>query len=270
MSQAVISLLVALAAWWVGTGVILLAVRRADHAGYGSLGLVLGGLPFLVFGVVGVWAAPWDASIWGVYGGFFAALALWGWIELSFMSGVITGPNREALTKGTRGWPRVWSAWWAVAWHELLLLAAFVWVLWCCVGLPNAMAAWTFGILYGARVLAKLNLFLGVPGINLEAVPRALGHIPSYFRQGDPSWLFPVSIIVLSLATGLWVSRLAAATGPEETVTFGLLTALTGLALIEHWMMLLPTADTKLWRWLMPERREPGPMPMKTGPQGQG
>ncbi|MEM1236057.1 MAG: putative photosynthetic complex assembly protein PuhE [Pseudomonadota bacterium] len=270
MGQSVISLLVALGAWWVGTGVILLAVRRADAAGGGGLGLVLGGLPFLAFGIVGVWASALDASLWGLYGGFFAALALWGWIEMSFMSGVITGPNRSPLPEGTDGWRRAWSAWWAVAWHELLLLAAFVYVLWAVSGALNAMAAWTFGILYGARVLAKLNLFLGVPGINLEAVPRALAHIPSYFRQGDPSWLFPVSIIVLSLATGLWVSRLASATSPEETVSFGLLSALTGLALIEHWMMLLPTADTKLWRWLMPERREPGPMPAKTGPQGQG
>ncbi|MEM9438617.1 MAG: putative photosynthetic complex assembly protein PuhE [Pseudomonadota bacterium] len=265
-----ISLFVALFAWWIGTGVILLAVRRADLAGHGApVGLVFAGLPFLLFGLVGVAAAAGDATIWGLYGGFLAALALWGWIELAFMSGVITGPNRVALPAGARGLPRFWAAWWAVAWHELLLLAGFVYVLWVSSGAVNAMAPWTFGILYAARILAKLNLFLGVPGINYDAVPRTLAHIPSYFRQGDPSWLFPISIIVLSMATALWVSRLAAATGPEEAVTFGLLSALTGLALIEHWMMLLPLADTKLWRWLMPPRQEPRPTPLNRGPQEQ-
>ncbi|MEM1232743.1 MAG: putative photosynthetic complex assembly protein PuhE [Pseudomonadota bacterium] len=263
------SLLVALGAWWVGTGVILLAVRRADLAGAGSVGLVVAGLPFLAFGLVGVVVAGADASVWGLYGGFFAALSLWGWIELSFMSGLITGPNRAALGAGVTGWARTWAAWRAVAWHELLLLVAFALVLIASQGAVNVMAAWTFGILYGARVLAKLNLFLGVPGINLEAVPRALSHIPSYFRQGDPSILFPVSIILLSLGTALWISRLASASSLEEAVTFGLLSALTGLALIEHWMMLLPMADTKLWRWLMPAKpgQDPGPGP---APQEQG
>ncbi|MEM6276036.1 MAG: putative photosynthetic complex assembly protein PuhE [Pseudomonadota bacterium] len=263
------SLLVALCAWWIGTGVILLAVRRADLAGGGSLGLVCAGLPFLAFGLLGVWAAAGDGTLLGLYGGFFAALSLWGWIELSFMSGAITGPNRSALGAGLTGWARTWAAWRAVAWHELLLIAAFVYVLAVTQDAVNAMAAWTFGILYGARVLAKLNLFLGVPGINMEAVPRALSHIPSYFRQGDPSILFPVSIILLSLGTALWISRLAAASSPEEAVTFGLLSALTGLALIEHWMMLLPMADTKLWRWLMPAKpgQDPGHGPT---PQEQG
>lgn len=263
--MALTSIIVALCAWWIGTGVILLAVRRADVAGGGFFGLVCAGLPFLLFGLVGIPAAASDASVWGVYGGFFAALSLWGWIELSFMSGIITGPNRAPLAAGTHGWARVWSAWWAVAWHELLLLSAFLFALAVSQGAPNAMGAWTFGVLYAARVLAKLNLFLGVPGINLEAVPRTLSHIPSYFRQGDPSALFPFTIIVLSLATALWVSRLAAAASPEEMVTFGLLAALTGLALIEHWMMLLPMADTKLWRWLMPDRPTPKQTPQEQG-----
>ncbi|MEM9854632.1 MAG: putative photosynthetic complex assembly protein PuhE [Pseudomonadota bacterium] len=266
-----ISVAVALLAWWIGTGVILLAVRRADRAGGGAqTGLVLAGLPFLVFGLAGVWAAANDATLWGLYGGFLAALSLWGWIELSFMSGVITGPNRAPLPEGCAGWARLWSAWWAVAWHELLLLAAFCFVLYASSIAINGMAAWTFGILYAARIFAKLNLFLGVPGINLEAVPRSLSHIPSYFRQGDPSWLFPLTIIVLSLATALWISRLAASGSPEEMVTFGLLAALTGLALIEHWMMLLPMADTKLWRWLMPPADTLGQTTQRPTPQEQG
>ncbi|MEM6895872.1 MAG: putative photosynthetic complex assembly protein PuhE, partial [Pseudomonadota bacterium] len=248
------------------TGVILLAVRRADRAKHGApLGLVFAGLPFLVFGLVGVAVAAGDASVAGLYGGFIAALSLWGWIELTFLAGVISGPNRASLTPGATGFQRLWQAWWAVAWHELLLLAAFVYVFYVSYGAVSDMAPWTFGVLYGARILAKMNLFLGVPGINLEAVPQTLAHIPSYFRQGDPSWLFPFTIILLSLGTALWVSRLVSAISPEEMVTFGLLSALTGLALLEHWMMLLPMADTKLWRWLMPLAEQSRPTPQEQG-----
>jgi len=38
---------------------------------------------------------------------------------------------------------------------------------------------------------------------------------------------------------------------------FALLSALTALALLEHWMMLIPLADTKLWRWMMPDKPLP-------------
>ena len=70
--------------------------------------------------------------------------------------------------------------------------------------------------------------------------------------------MFPLSITVLTLLTALWVERLTGATTPESAVMFAFLSALTALALIEHWMMLLPLADTKLWRWMMPDKPNGG------------
>jgi len=32
------------------------------------------------------------------------------------------------------------------------------------------------------------------------------------------------------------------------------LAALTALALLEHWFMVLPLPDAKLWRWMLPDR----------------
>ena len=34
----------------------------------------------------------------------------------------------------------------------------------------------------GARILAKLNLFFGVPRINIQFLPRPLAHLASHFR----------------------------------------------------------------------------------------
>jgi putative photosynthetic complex assembly protein 2 len=33
---------------------------------------------------------------------------------------------------------------------------------------------------------------------------------------------------------------------------FTLLTTLSALALLEHWLMVLPLPDAKLWRWMLP------------------
>jgi hypothetical protein len=39
----------------------------------------------------------------------------------------------------------------------------------------NTFGLWTFAVLYFARISAKLNLFFGVPKINTEFLPEALG-----------------------------------------------------------------------------------------------
>ncbi|MGR3493263.1 MAG: putative photosynthetic complex assembly protein PuhE [Shimia sp.] len=250
MSSALVAMAVALGLWWFSTGIILLAVRRADRAGMSGT-LVLWGLPFLAFGLFAAWDVRGVADVIHAYVGFVAALAVWGWIELAFLSGVVTGPRRAPLG-AVVGLDRFRGAWAIVAWHELALLAGLLGLVALSWGQPNAMAAWTFGVLYLARVLAKLNLFLGVPGINLEAIPRALSHVPSCFRRGPPGWFFAASITLLGLLTALLIAQLGSASSDAERVSLGLLAALAALATFEHWMMLLPMADTKMWRWLMP------------------
>ena len=255
MSAPLTAAFVALLAWWFSTGAILLAVRRADRAGRGAFGrAVLWGLPFLAFGITAVAVSVQALTLLNLYLGFFGTLAIWGWIELTFLSGTITGPRRVPLRRNACGMDRFVQAWSVVAYHEGLLLVGFLGLLYLSLGTANPLAVWVYGILLGARVLAKLNLFHGVPGINIDAVPSPLSHIPSYFRKSDPSWVFPLSITVLTLLTALWVERLTGATTPESAVMFAFMSALTALALIEHWMMLLPLADTKLWRWMMPDK----------------
>ncbi|MGR3467372.1 MAG: DUF3623 family protein, partial [Shimia sp.] len=96
MSSPVVAMAVALALWWFSTGIILLAVRRADRAGASGV-LVLWGLPFLLFGGLAAWDVRSVVDVTHAYVGFIAALAVWGWIELAFLSGVVTGPRRAPL-----------------------------------------------------------------------------------------------------------------------------------------------------------------------------
>lgn len=255
----------ALFVWWFSTGVLLMAVKRADMRGAGPhVAPVVLALPLLLAGICGVFYGLEESGVRGAYGGFLAALAIWGWIELTFLCGVITGPAPRACPPGATGWDRFARGCGAVAWHEALLTAALLMLFFLSQGAGNTVAFWTFAILFGARISAKLNLFLGVPHINTGLLPRPLLHLASHFRHRPMNGLFPVSVTLLSLATFCWLERLYT-TGQTG---FALLAALTALALLEHWFMVLPLPDEKLWRWMVPAPKAPQKTLMREEPHG--
>ena len=268
MTAPWVAALVALFAWWFSTGVILVVVRHADRGGPRARRIcTLAALPVLVAGLLGIWGTLEATSTGAVYGAFLAALAIWGWVELAFLTGVITGPNPYACPEGLPEWERFIRAWGTVAYHEMLLTGLLI-ALWLSgYGAANGFGLWTFTILYFARISAKLNLYFGVPRINTEFVPQALGHLVSHFRVSRLNWVFPVSVTALSLATFCWLDRLAGATGGAEAAGFALLAAMTALALLEHWLMVLPLPDAKLWRWMLPAP-ETGQTKKTTRPEG--
>ncbi|SDE20571.1 putative photosynthetic complex assembly protein PuhE [Limimaricola pyoseonensis] len=254
--------LLALFLWWFSTGAILLAVRRAErHGARGRWLAASGGLPLLGLGAWGLAASLGRADPTGVLVAFVSAVAVWGWIELAFLTGLVTGPNRRPCPPGLPGWERFLRGWGTVAHHDMALTAALLLVGWAAMGAANPFGFWTFAVLYAARISAQLNLFLGVPRVNLEFLPAGLGHLASHFRIAGWSWLFPVSVTGLGLATGCWLERLMAAGTPGAATGFSLLAAITALALVEHWLMVLPLPDAKLWRWMLPDppARRPDP-----------
>lgn len=253
MSGSWIAALAALFLWWFSTGAILVAVRWSDRKGPRARFLcALGGLPLLGLGLWGILATMDDPSVAGAYGAFLAALAVWGWIELAFLTGQVTGPNERPCPQGVPEWERFLRAWGTIAYHEMLLLAALV-AIWLHAGAAaNPVGFWTFAVLFAARISAKLNLFLGVPRIHVDLLPAALAHLPSHFRIARLNWLFPISVTVLTFAVACWIERLAGAPEPGRATGFALLAAITALALMEHWLMVLPLPDEKLWRWMLP------------------
>lgn len=243
----------ALFLWWFSTGLILWRVRTADNAGHDAhLWSCLLALPLFALGVIGVHATLADTSANGAFLAFVSALAIWGWIELAFLSGFITGPNRHPCPPGLGGWDRFLRAFGTIAWHELALVVTLLGLAMMAQGAANAFGLWTFAVLFFARVSAKLNLFFGVPRINTEFLPRTLSHLSSHFRQGGITAFFPLSISLLTFASYCWLERLWQTEAPGQIIGFTLLSALTLLALLEHWFMVLPLPDQKLWRWMIP------------------
>jgi putative photosynthetic complex assembly protein 2 len=254
MTSAWTAALVTLFLWWFSTGAILWRVRHADRLG-GSAHRqsVLLGLPLLAAGIWGLGTSLDEATTTGTYIAFLSALAVWGWIELAFLSGVITGPMTDPCPAFARGWDRFRRAVLTILWHEAVLVAALALLAYAAWTAANPFGLYAFAVLFFARASAKLNLFLGVPRINVEFLPRPLAHLASHFRHARMNWLFPLSATALTFATACWLER--AASAPTEAARIGhiLLAVLSALALLEHWFMVLPLPDQKLWRWMLPD-----------------
>ena len=267
--------LVAVFLWWFSTGAILVLIRRADQKGArGRMLALIGSVPLLALGIWGFFETRMDTSVLAAYGAFLSALAIWGWAEISFLTGAITGPNAEECPPDVGEGERFWLAWGTIAYHELLLTILFAAVIFFGAGAENTVAILTFSVLYFARISAKLNLYMGVRKINAEFLPGVLDHLPSHFRIARLNWVFPISVTLLSWTSAVWFHKVLYAATPGDAVGNALLFAITMLALLEHWLMVLPWPDADLWRWMLPTANGPGqtPLTQKTtrleGPDG--
>ena len=240
-------LIFALLMWFIGTAAVVWLDSRP--AGTFRTSLALSGLVAIAATVL-VWVKAHDTSAAGAYVGFAAAIAIWGWHEMSFLMGHVAGPNRAECPPGATGWARFRAATATVIHHELAiaataaLLSAVTW------GAPNQTAPLTFLLLFVLRLSAKFNLYLGVPNLSDEVFPAHLAYLKSYFRTRRMNPLFPVSIVLGSgIATWAW---LAAEWAPADSGAAACATLLAGLAVlgvVEHLFLVLPLRDAKMWRW---------------------
>ncbi|MBZ4021374.1 hypothetical protein CKO11_02715 [Rhodobacter sp. TJ_12] len=239
--------------WWFSTGAILWRVRRADLAGRGAhqVSVVLG-LPLLALGFVYLHRSAGDTTVQGAHIAFLSALSIWGWFELAFLSGVVAGPNRTHCPPTATMYERFLRATGTILWHELALLAAMIACTLIVADSANRIGLMTFAILYVARISAKLNLFLGVPRINVQFLPSPLAHLASHFKIARMNFLFPASVTVLTFASGCFMERAITAESDGAFIGHVLMAVLTLLALLEHWFMVLPLPDQKLWTWMLP------------------
>ncbi|WP_439814981.1 putative photosynthetic complex assembly protein PuhE [Zavarzinia sp. CC-PAN008] len=247
------AVLFAILLWWASTGLIIALCALPARTFRGSLlaaGLVLAAALY------GLGELAWMTTPEAAYGAFLCALAVWGWLEMSFLMGFLTGPRAEPCPAGAQGWRRFRLALDTLLYHELAILAAAVLIVALSWDAPNQVGAGTFLILAVMRISAKLNIFLGVPNLSDEMMPARLAYLKSYFRKRRFNGLLPVSILGASaFATGLALQ--AAGAQGAEAVGAALMATLLGLAALEHCFMILPLPDAMLWQWAMPGRPRP-------------
>lgn len=245
MSQIAIPIVYALLIWWFSTGIILYVIGLSRRTYPASL------LVAACLAILALWflAQTRDGTTaWDAYVGFTGALAVWGFIEMTFLTGLVTGSRTTPCPAGASGFRRARYATEAIIYHELTLVAAGIAIAAATWNGSNLVAVATFAVLWVMRLSSKLNLFLGVRTLNDELLPGQLAHLRSYFRRAPMNALFPLSIAGSAVATAvLAAGALRAGASAFEAAGFMLVAALLALALIEHIFMMVPVSIAKLW-----------------------
>jgi putative photosynthetic complex assembly protein 2 len=244
-------LLYVVALWFASTALVVWLDNR--RAGSFGISLTVAGF-FALAGIAVIAVAARDASTFAAYAAFTATFLIWGWHEMSFLMGHITGPHRMGCPAGARGWTRFKLSAQTVIYHEialvltLALLAALTW------DQPNPTGTYAFAILFAMRLSTKFNIFLGVPNFSTEMLPPQLAYLKSYFRTRAFNMLMPLSLL---LGAGLtyWLGSNALYATGDAAVTWSLLTGLALLGVVEHLFLVLPIGDTALWRWAIPNAK---------------
>jgi putative photosynthetic complex assembly protein 2 len=220
--------------WWFATGIVLLLDglprRTFRWSIFISSAVAIGSF-------VGLAHTANQSTTVGAYCAFTCALLVWGWHELTFLTG---------------WWQRFTQAIAAIIWHELAIIASLLLIVAITWNQSNQVGTGTFMVLWIMRTSAKLNLFFGVRNLSEEFLPEHLFYMGSYFRKRAMNPLLPISVIASSLVL---YSLLQDAFEPTATagMTVGLLLVSTmlAMAILEHLLLVLPLPSTALWRWAL-------------------
>jgi putative photosynthetic complex assembly protein 2 len=239
--------LFAVGVWWLSTGIIIYLdnLPRFSHRWSMAAASVV-----LVMALRGLYFASAQNTVLATYAAFAYGLLVWGWQEMSFFMGFITGPVREPCPPDCTGWPCFVRALKACLYHEVACLAFGGAIIWLTYGAVNQVGAWTYGVLWLMRMSAKLNVLLGVRNLSEEFIPEHLMFIRSFLRQRPMNLLFPFSVTFGTIATFLVAQRAGAphVTAAEATGAV-FIAVLLFLAVIEHWFLVLPISVAALWNW---------------------
>ena len=252
MDSWLVGIFVACTSWWVSTGAIIWAVNQADRATNGAHRvLCLASVPLFILGAAFLAIARSDQSAGGQYLAFFGALMVWGWIEISLLTGTITGPNKGPCPNGLTGWARFKTAFQTVAYHDIGLFLCLIAITIAHLGATNITGLAAFAVLFAARVMAQLNLYLGVQRVHVEFLPKPVRHLATYFTKGRVTGFYAASVTILSIAFGWSLAQIVA----TQSLGYVLVGTLIFLALLEHLFMVVPLPDQKLWAWVLPKNK---------------
>ncbi len=254
--------MVTVAIWFIATGLIAWADNR-ERTTF-SRSLMIGSVAGIA-GLIVILFASLSAEVWAVYLAFCGALMVWGWHELSFLTGAAAGPRRGLADPRLTGMARFRQAAATMMHHEVALAVTALLLISLAWNVPNQIGATVFVLMFAMRLISKINLFVGVPNSTAEMLPDHLAYLKTYFGPNRMTRLLIMSIAVLTGVT-IWFAALALAAplGSAEMVGASLLTTLALLGVLEHLFLALPFRDGMLWGWALPKRA-----PARTNPNSR-
>jgi putative photosynthetic complex assembly protein 2 len=249
--------LYALFIWWFSTGVIMYLDGLPQKTFKWS---IIGATILMVFSLWGVYASRNDASVAGAYCAFSCGLLAWGWQEISFYMGFVTGTRKQPCPEGCSGWKHFGHAIQTSLWHELAIIASGIVIVALTWGAKNQIGMWTFMVLWWMHQSAKLNVFLGVRNLNEEFLPDHLQFLKSFLTKKPMNLLFPLSITISTVILVKLVQAAHQVHGSRfDAAGFCFLAMLMGLAIVEHWLLMLPLPAAALWGWSLKSRKPTKP-----------
>lgn len=236
-------ILVVIVAWWLGTGLVLYLQQSIVKV---RTPLIVTLITVSVASLAAMLVSAQGTQPWQSYLGFIAAICLWGCIELSYYTGLISGVHKRECPDNCEIGKRFRLALGASIWHEVSVLFVGGIVLTLLLKTENPIGLYSFLVLWLMRWSAKLNLFFGVPNFNTDWFPKRLAYAHSYIRRAPVTLFFPVTVVLASLVAVDLISK-----GMGSDYNQSLITLLPGvlllLAILEHLFMALPIADSELW-----------------------
>ena len=232
--------------WWFSTGLIL-KINSLPKQYFKTIFIF--SLIVLLFSFWGLGISSQQTTVAGAYCSFTCAIIIWGWQELAFLLGYITGSRRADCPQGLNGIRRAWYAFQTINYHELTLLSLGVLIFLMNMNAVNQTGFWTYIILWGMRQSTKINIFLGVLNFNEAFLPHHLKYLITYFRRRAMNLLMPFSILISVLfLIPIW-SYATSNSSAYEITSSALLGTLLALGLLEHLFLVMPFPSELLWKW---------------------
>jgi putative photosynthetic complex assembly protein 2 len=253
LAEFALPILHAVFVWWFATGVILYLDGLPTRTFKWSMLAATA-----IFGVAlyGLNTSAGDATVSGAYAAFSYGLLAWGWQEISFYMGYVTGPRRHGCPEGCRGWRHFWHAVQTSLYHEISIVVTLAVIVALTWNQPNQVGLWTFVALWWMHESARLNVFLGVRNLNEEFLPDHMEFLKSFFNNRQQmNLLFPISVTVSTVVTVLLAQAALSPTASEfELVGYTFVATMMTLAILEHWFLVLPLPAAALWNWSLRSR----------------
>jgi putative photosynthetic complex assembly protein 2 len=249
MASLVLPVGVCLLFWWLGTGIVLRLFSLPERTHRFSVV----GLSFLAaLSLAGIYLLKDTQTALAAYLSFAAALVIWGWLELLHYTGVLVGPGTRHCPHGLSNIRRFFSALYAMLYHELAVAITGICLIVLTWGSANSTALYAYLVLWVMRVSAELNVFLGVAYLPEEWLPPKLRYLMSYRKTRRANALFPVSVLSASIVCIWMFAHLPAKSVDAFAHTSITLTGtLLLLAILEHWLLVLPSRSGSLWSWAL-------------------
>lgn len=228
--------------WWLSTAAIIYFNFQPEY----RLAVFTVAFAGLVWGFYTLYTHRDTESTRGATLAFLAAAFVWTFVEVSFYTGYIVGPQIRPIFTVGPSLVKFYQAIHRSLYHELLVVAFAVTLSVMLAQSKNKFGLYTFLLLWLMHQSTKMNIFFGVLNLNRDFIPEPVAEITNYMSVASMNWFFPVSITLCTLVTYRLLQHASGEREAWKRIGYTLVGTMSVLATLEHWLLVLPL-DQTLW-----------------------